>query len=78
MSASHRLGRALGMHLPGGPHPAHDTQLAGPGDHHLGIDPAAGDRAQSLVTPSPERSRSFVQCWLDALAAGDIASGETS
>ena len=46
----HRLGRALGMDLSCGPHPAHHTQLAGLGGHGLGVDPAAGGRAQRLVT----------------------------
>ena len=46
---AHRVGRALGMDLAGGPHPAHDTQIAGLGDHGLGSDAAAGGRPQRPV-----------------------------
>ena len=44
------VGRALGVDLAGRAHPAHHRQLAGPGGHGLGVDPAAGGRAQRTLT----------------------------
>ena len=41
-----RMKRALAMELPGGPHPAHDAELAGLRGDGLGVDRAAGSRAQ--------------------------------
>jgi hypothetical protein len=38
----HRVGRTLHMSLPARPHPAHDSQLAGPGLYGLGIHLLAG------------------------------------
>jgi hypothetical protein len=46
----HRIGRPLGMDLSRRPHPAHDRQLAGLGDHGLGVHRPAGGRTQRLVT----------------------------
>jgi hypothetical protein len=44
-----RFGRAFAVNLAAGPHPAHDTQLARPGGHGLGVDPAAGGSAQRPI-----------------------------
>ena len=45
----HRVGRPLGMDLSRRPHPTHDSQLAGLGDHSPGVDPIAGGRTQRPV-----------------------------